>query len=122
MFFSSAITLLLPYLLFFGVLSTLFFGITEKIFPQFGSDTHAEISFTEQHGIADSDQSFYWDGTDEQFETETDFCKEYPYNTLQGSITVIFQQLSGYFAVSSEKNTPGILTILTLRGPPLTAS
>jgi hypothetical protein len=39
MFFSSAITAILPYLLFLGVLSTFFYGITEKLNAFSGNNT-----------------------------------------------------------------------------------
>ena len=123
MFFSSAITAILPYLLFLGVISTFFYGISEKLnlFSQENPD-HIQVA-------PDNTQnsSFLHERTI-SFNESHSLRKENPKTLDQNHFLENNIQTCPHFdfLLSGRKNTKGKVCLLhrsintdfTFRGPP----
>jgi hypothetical protein len=121
MFYSSAITAILPYLLLFGVISTYFYGISEKVKAfSFRTQESSSIKFQSNkpaNGI--SAGNYYWEEQNTAKENEkvakNFFSEKYTYylNTLFHSG---YRQL--FFQEEVDCLTEFMGCSFSLRGPP----
>ncbi len=121
MFFSSAITAILPYLLLFGVVSTFFYGISEKIkFISAESLRNPAIHYdAEDQKFAENEQIFYWEDIAAEKDNESDKKK----TSHQEVITYHYQRIDqpseyGSFFFCMQNLKDPVDFNFSLRGPP----